>query len=295
MRRFVSALVFASFCVAGSAWAAPSAADKQKAAQSFQIGNAAYAKGDFAGAAAAFEKAAFYAPHPSTLLNAAESWELAENPARAAQLCDRVLDTPNLEPQHRQAAQKQLSRLENKIGTIVVKAPSKARIEVDDHEEREITRFRVATGAHKVKVTDAEGEPRVQSVTVSGGETRELDFLTPPPPKPEDTKPSPLVTQKRDEVVQGSGPPIASWVCFGAAAAAAGVGAYFGVKTLSAKDEFDARPTTAARDDFNSARLATDVAIGVAAVGIAIGLVLWATASPNGKTATSFSNLRGTW
>jgi hypothetical protein len=288
------AIVFAIASLARTAFAAPTPAEKQKAAHSFQVGTAAYAKGDFAGAAAAFEQAALYAPHPSTLLNAAESWELAENPARAAQLCDRVLDTPNLEPQHRSAAQKQLARLEKRIGTIVVKAPMKARVELDDKEEKSATdatqvRLRVATGAHRVKVTDAEGESRTQSASVSGGETKELDFLTPPPPKPEETKPSPLVAQKNEEMEpHGGGPPLATWLCFGAGVAATGVAVYFGVKTLSAKDAFDTHPTIASRDDFNSARLATDVAIGIAAVGFAVGLVLWATAPSAGKNLARF-------
>lgn len=276
-------------CLGATASAAPTTAEKQKAAQSFQLGSAAYAKGDFAGAAAAFEQAALYAPHPSTLLNAAESWELAENPARAAQLCDRVLDSPNLEPQHRQAAQKQLARLEKKVGTIVVKAPAKARVEVDEHEET-TPRVRVTAGAHKVKVIAPEGEAQTQSITIAGGESKELDFLTPPPPKPEDTPPPPLVQKKKeDETEQAGGPPLATWICFGAGAVASGAAVYFGVKTLQAKDAFDAQPTTAARDDFNSARLATDVAIGAAVAGIAIGFVLWVTSSPSDRKGAALS------
>jgi hypothetical protein len=294
MKRFAIVLLLASLGVTGLASAAPTPAEKQKAAHSFQVGTAAYAKGDFAGAAAAFEQAALYAPHPSTLLNAAESWELAENPARAAQLCDRVLESPNLESQHRQAAQKQLARLEKKVGTIVVKAASDARIELDDKEEKSAgTHFRVSSGPHKVKVTAAGGEARTQSVTVAGGETKELDFLTPPPPKPPaevELKPSPLAVQNKEELAahEGGGPPVATWLCFGAGAVGTGFAVYFGVKTLDAKDNFDAHPTATARDEFNSARLATDVAIGVAAVGFAVGIVLWATAPSSGKSVASF-------
>lgn len=293
------ALVFAVafFACIGAAEAAPSKADQEKARQSFTVGKAAYARGDFAGAAAAFEQAAFYAPHPSPLLNAAESWELAEKPARAAQLCDRVLEMPNIDAQFLKGAQQELAKVEKKVGTILVKAPARARIEVDEHEET-TAKIRVMPGAHKVKVTDADGEARTQSVTVAGGESKDLDFLTPGPPKTEDTKPSPLVEQKKDEESKrrGGGPPLATWICFGAGAVATGVGVYFGIQTLGAKDDFDAHPTTTARDQFKSDRFATDVAIGVAAASLAVGFILWAVASPNDKNSVwNGSILTKTW
>lgn len=296
MRLRALAFSLAFLACIGTAQAAPSKADQEKARQSFTVGKAAYAKGDFAGAAAAFEQAAFYAPHPSPLLNAAESWELAEKPARAAQLCDRVLEMPNIDPQFVKGAQQELAKVEKKVGTIVVKAPQKARIEVDEHEET-TAKIRVMPGAHKVKVTDGEGEARTQSVTVAGGESKDLDFLTPGPPKTEDTKPSALLEQKRDEETKrGGGPPLATWICFGAGAVATGVGVYFGIQTLGAKDDFDAHPTTTARDTFKSNRFATDISIGVAVVGLAVGFVLWAVASPNDKnSAWNGSILTKTW
>lgn len=255
----------------GSAAAAPSTSDKQRAAQSFQIGKAAYARGEFRDAAAAFEQAAFYAPHPATLLNAAESWELADNPSRAAQLCDRVLDTPMIEVQHREVAQRQLAKLEKKIGTIVVKAPAKARIDLDEHEES-TTKLRVAPGSHKVKVTGADGESQTQTIAVGAGETKEVDLLearAPAKPVERDVAPP-----------SPSGPPLGTWVAFGFSAVAGGAAAYFGVKTLDAQSAFDARPTVTSRDDFNNAKLSTNIALGLAVSAAAIGVVLWVVSTP---------------
>jgi hypothetical protein len=179
-----------------------------------------------------------------------------------------------------------------------VKAPDKARIDVDEKEEP-ATKIRLVPGAHKVTVT-TDGAPQTQSFNIGAGESRTLDFLTPPPPKQEDTKPSPLVRKNQEEADASNGPPTATWVCFGVGAAAAGVGTFFGVKTLQAKTNFDTNPTPAFRDDFNSARLSTDVAIGVSAAAFAIGLVLWFTAASHsdqsdGPKKNASSYRWGTW
>ncbi|MBX3226064.1 MAG: hypothetical protein KIT84_29185 [Labilithrix sp.] len=277
----IAALVLAA--TSGTATGAPQS-DKQRAAQSFQIGKAAFARGDFEKAAAAFEQAAFFSPHPATLLNAAESWELAQNPARAAQLYDRVLEAPVLEAQHQQVAQKQLAKLEKKVGTIAIKAPSKARIDVDDREET-ATKVRVAPGPHRFKVTYADGETRTEVVDVAAGETREVDFLT--RPENETTKPAEPERPPPPPPPSRGGPPVGTWISFGAAAAAGGAATYFGLQTLDAAKAYDARPSVATRDDFNAQRLYTNVAIGVAVAAVAIGVVLWLVSSPEPQSASA--------
>src|SRR4051794_10118832 len=77
---------------------------RRLAADSFRQGQTAFERREFAAAAAAFEQAGRLAPHPSAWLNAAEAWERADEPLRAADDCDAALAAPGLEQAHREEA-----------------------------------------------------------------------------------------------------------------------------------------------------------------------------------------------
>ncbi len=265
--------------VADSAAAAPRSSAKQRAAQSFAAGKASFERGDFAAAGAAFEQAALHVPHPATLLNAAEAWELAGDHVRAAQICDRVLDMEDLETRYREVANTQLERLSKRIATIHVRVPPGARVSVDgERDESTDHRIRLKPGSHVI-VAEGDGiTTRREVIEVSPGEMRELDLTgavevetpatasrTTEAPEEKDAK-----TERRS-----SGPPAGTWVALGVGAAAAGVAGFFGFRTLEAKDAFDANPTVQTAEDFKQARLMTNVSAGVAIAAAAVGVVLW--------------------
>lgn len=277
-------LLVALFSSVGVADAAPPTLDAKRAAQSFAVGKSAFARGDFSAAGAAFEQAGLYAPHPATLLNAAEAWELAGNNVHAAQLCDRVLDTPELDPRYREPASQQLARIATRIATVDVKVPSGSRVNVEGERDDVVgRRIRMTPGPHTIVVTYPDGETRNVKVSLQAGDTKELDLTkrAAPPPKPE---PSP-VEEPPKQPKRASGPPTGAWISFGLAAATGGVAAYYGLETVDARDQFDASPTVQTRDDFNSARLFTNVFLGVAVVSAAVGVVLWIAAPSAGKDA----------
>lgn len=259
-----SALVFASTL----ALATPKTTeDKQRAAQSFAVGQSAFAHGDFPAAAAAFEQAAMHASHPATLLNAAEAWELAGNPVRAAQLCDRVLETPGLEARYRDVANDRLARASAKIGTLEVRAPE-LRVTLDeDKEDVSGHRVRIAPGNHVAFVTNpSTGETQTKKIAIAAGETRAVQLALAPDDRPKGDA---------THAAPSSGPPLASFVAFGVGAVAAGAGTVFAFRTVAAKDDFDANPTGTTRDDFYAARTTTNIAFAVAAVAVGAGLALW--------------------
>ena len=82
--------------VAHVARAAPADDARARAAESFRQAQAAFERRDFAAAAAAFETAAGFAPHPAAWLSAADAWQRAGEPARAADDCERARDVPGL-------------------------------------------------------------------------------------------------------------------------------------------------------------------------------------------------------
>ena len=51
----------------------------------------------------------------------------------------------------------------------------------------------------------------------------------------------------------------------------------FGAMTLGARDDFDANPTSGTRDAFHRYKAITNVAITVAGVAAAAGVVMWLT------------------
>lgn len=264
--------------LSGVAAAGPQQADPKRAAQSFAVGKGAYARGEFAVAAAAFEQASFYSPHPAPLLNAAEAWELAGNYARSALACDRVLELEGLEPKFRQAAEQQLARVAPRIGTVDIKVPDGARISVEGERDEVVVghKARLTVGAHTITVTYSDGATRSETVSLPAGGTKELDMMAPAAREPAPTPPPPTQPEKKAE--SSSGPPAATWISFGAAAVGGGLATFFGLRTLDAQTKFDQTPTVQTRDDFNSAKLMTNVFVGVAVVSAAVGVVLWVTA-----------------
>src|SRR4051812_39095386 len=79
----------------------PSSGARARADESFRQAKAAFARGEFAAAAAAFEQAATFVLHPAPLMNAAEAWENAGEPVRAIEDCDRVSAIPDAGEQYR--------------------------------------------------------------------------------------------------------------------------------------------------------------------------------------------------
>jgi hypothetical protein len=277
------AIAIASPRVAG---AQPSDA-KKRAQDLFAEASAAFARNDYATAARRYEEAAVHAPHPATLLNAAEAWELAGDAARAAELCDRVVSEPYLDARYNEAARLRLDRLRERVATLDFVGAPVMRVRIDDGPETSMRRARVMPGRHVLSFIDSTTK-RVHRgvVEVAAGETRRIEAKV-----PDDARPAPAQAPRVAPVAPlepghreadagrsggGWGPPAGAWIAFGVAGASAAVGGYFGVQTLRSRDDFDATPNAATRDAFYRNRSIANglfLAAGVAAV---VGVVVWA-------------------
>jgi hypothetical protein len=254
---------------------------KKRAAQIFADAKAAYARADYATAARRFEEAAIIAPHPATLLNAAEAWELAGDAARAAEVCDRVIGEPYLDARYHEAATLRLSSLSSKVATLDIVGPTTIRVSIDKGPETAPRRARVAPGRHAIAFTDSATHRTHRGVVeLSAGETRRIEARLPedtaskplPPPLPSAPRPVEIARVEPG----GASPSLGTWISFGVAAIGVGVGAYFGARTLSSRDDFEASPTTATRDAFYRNRAIANGAFLTAAVAAAVGIVTWA-------------------
>jgi hypothetical protein len=262
------------------------------ASQSFREGQAAFARHNFAAAAAAFEQAARFELHPSPLLNAEEAWEKAGELVHAAQDCDAVLALPDAQPRYRSEATHRLDALAPKIATLELRGPRTVTVRVDSSSEIRLpARHRLSPGSHTLSVTDLNSSgTQTRTVDLRPGESQILDF-TPPAPAPETLNP-PAPAPAKPTPANG-GPPAATWLSFGVAAASAGVAVVFGLLTNTAQSDFNADPTESNASTFRRDKLVTNVAWGIAAAGAIAGVVFWLTAPRSrAETGVAFARIR---
>lgn len=268
-----------AIALAGSARADDAA--HRRAAESFRQAQAAFERRDFAAAAAAFEQAAQFEPHPAPLLNAADAWERAGDPAHAADDCDRALALPNASDAHKNDAEQCLRRLTPRLATLDFRGPSTIAISVDGGPQLIVPlRRRVVPGHHAITVVDlGTSVSRRVDVDVRGGDVRAVDVAPgipsttvpvvpsaePAPPRPAPESPS-----------RSRGVPTSTWIAFGIGGAAAAVATTFGLFAVSMKSNFDGGDTTqTTADTFHRDKAIANIAWSVAGIAAATGVILW--------------------
>lgn len=270
---------------------ADGASARDNARDAFRIARAAFARGEYAAAAEAFERAAVFEPHAAPLLNAADAWERAGDWARAADDCDRALSIADSEPSLRDVAAKKLEKLVPRVGTLDFIGPNASSVRVDDAQVLRVpSRKRLLPGSHSLAFIDADGSQRpAMLVTLAPGERRTIDLGPSPSPSSLPSAParpdaalSPAASSSPRDDERGAprspekgGPPLASWIGFGIAGASLATSGVLGVWTLDRQSEFERHPTNANADAFESLRLGTNVALGVAAVAAITAGAVW--------------------
>jgi len=276
MRRLLSTIAVAVFALSAPAEAAPTDAHA-RAAESFNQARDAFRRGEYAAAAAAFEQAAHFEPHPAPLLNAAEAWERAGELVRSLTDCDQVLAMTDLAAEHRVVAEQCRDRLDPKVSTIDVSGPPTFTMRLDGGNAQMLpARVRVLAGHHTVTLQHVTTRTtRIENLDLAAGEHRAVVAEEPPPAParpPSDTAPARRAL------------PVTFWVASGGAVVAGAVAATFGVLTVQSKSAFEDSPSAHAADVFDRNKLTTNVALGVTAVAVVAAVVLFLTA-PEGSRA----------
>ncbi len=254
---------------------APTPEAQKLAQQSFVEAEAAFARREFAAAAAAFEQAARAVPHPAPWLNAAEAWEKAGANDRAAEDCEQALAVPEAGAVHRQAAQSCLERHGPRLALLEVLGPSTGTARIADRTTDLPARRWLRPGDYVLQLEDrASGARHEEVLTVVAAQRVARTLIpTPPPPPPVLTQTptaSPALT------AASPGPGIASWAAFGVAGGATIGTAILGALTISAQNNFEAAPSQDAADTFYGRRTGTNVALAVAIGAAGAGLLFWA-------------------
>lgn len=275
------------------------AASAQSAAALDKKARDAFAREDFSAAGDAFEEAYRLEPHPATKYNAALAWEKAKDLPRAADAYEAALGASGLDDERAEAARSRLTALKPQLAYVTVSAPIGGTVSVEHVVEAPIpVRFHLSPGEHTIEIRRASGRVTTQSLSLKAGTSTPLSQGDSDGAAPLDA-----ARASQSPAVHPGPPPSRAekscssctwgWVSIGAGAVAAGASVYFGLRTLSARDDFEAsnRTDADAHDDAVSSRTLTNVALGVAAVGVGVGVVLLLS-SPSSEAPATRVQLR---
>jgi tetratricopeptide (TPR) repeat protein len=240
----------------------------------FNAGQKAFAEGRFVESAKAFLEAYRLKPHPAPLINAGDAWERAGESAQAARTYQRVLDMEDASEQDRADAVDRLSQLNPKLGILELIGDPSLRARVGEDEFRGGSRVYVFPGEHKVTLLDVEGA-KVRTLDIAAGSSRSIDLATLRPGKREASGSGATTTiEPLKDTTQTGGIRPLTWAAFGLAAVGAGGAVYFGLQVNDAEQAYNDDPNQDDFDRFSQNKLLTNVSIGVAGVGAALGTVL---------------------
>lgn len=285
-----SALLFATS--SASADPLPTTELNAEARAHYKQGTEALAAQRYVEAALHFETATSKNPHAVSWYMAAEAWERASRPERAADALARSLDVPGLNAELHDKIKARLKTLEASLGTLVLGGPTSYRASIDGGSAvPPPARLHGLPGTHVITVVPPDKAPyrREVALTAGGqhamtlGEGEEEEKPAAPAPKPE--------VRIVEKEVQRPGE-LRRYVGFGmiGLGAASLVGAaILGASALDAKDAYDAGRTQAAYDHVRTVQAWSNVTLvaGLLFAAGGITLVVWPSESPKASVAAT--------
>lgn len=255
-------------------------ADERSAAESFRVGTAAYALGDYRAAALAFEACYREQAHAASLYNAGQSWAAAGALPRAADAYAAALRAEGLNEAQATSARAHLRAYETSLGRVEVTAPAGTLVALE-HVDRASAPLlvHVTPGEHAVRAVLADGQAITKIARVGPGERITITFPTPAKQEQQAPPASQASAPRGGEARPHAGPSgllVLGWSAIGGAGLAGGAAIFLGARGLAARDAFDASGHTdqAARDRAASLRVWTNVTWATAGALGAAGVVL---------------------
>lgn len=270
----------------GSVLAQPS--EDQQTAEARRLYNEAkraFKDEKFREAALSFEAASKLRAHAVALYTAAQAWELAGEPDRAADDYARALSTPKLEDEQSARARQRLEKLEPDLGIVAVVGHEDTRVQLDNHMEMTLpARLHGVPGDHILTVQRAKGAVERRAITLTKEKPLEIDAEASEAAAPEPAPAAQPVQFSEPRKVpirveQAPRPVLLTvgWVATGAGVAALGGAVLLGLSANDAEDTFKAAPTRETYDHAKGLQTKTNVMLvtgGVLTV-LGVGLVVW--------------------
>jgi hypothetical protein len=266
---------------------------RRRAGESYRGAQAAFKRRDFAAAAAAYEAAAGFVPHPAALLAAADAWERAGEPDRAAEDCDRALALPGLAAaeqkdsvHYQRDAADCVARLGPRVGTVDLTGTSTTAVQIDGGAQDILPKTRrLRSGRHTLVVTNlTTSETRTNELVIAAGERLRVDFEPPAPasdpspdsfPAPARASPSSVLTVPERREASAPAPSGLTWTALGVGAAGAVASGILTIVLVHSRNSYEAAPTQAGRDDFYRKVVWLDVGLAITVASLVTGAVLW--------------------
>jgi hypothetical protein len=261
--------------------------DATEARRRFTEGTEALKAGRYREAALHFEAASKLRPHAFASFTAAQAWDKAEDPARAADAFARSMELEGLGPKDKKTARDRLVSLEQSLGTANIGGPADVVVQFEGSTEANPpARLHGSPGIRTLLIARKSSVDRMD-VLLKAGQTVEVDVTAvaappaasssappppPPPPKASAPPPPPPPPEKPGQTRK-----IVGYAAMGAGVVSAGIGIGLGFKTLSARDEYTSAPTRDGYDHATSMRTWTNVAwVGAVVLGgVGAALVFW--------------------
>jgi hypothetical protein len=237
-------------------------------------------------AALGFEAASRLKPHAVALYTAAQAWELAGDPARAADAYTLALATPKLSDSQAERCNSRLAELGKSLGVLSVAGDAGTRIRLDDHMELGApTKVYGSAGEHRLRIERVDGTSETKTVTLEAGKQSSLDSSVKPEAQPEtpEVKPKkvhmaePAKHPVESEKPHGSALKTIGFVSLGAGLGVLGGAALLAMSAKDAESTYNSSPSDDTYDHAKSLEKRTNIALiagGVLTVAGA-GLVIW--------------------
>lgn len=274
----------------GKAPAAAADAKKRDAARkAYQAAEKDYAAGKYAEAYAGFKKANETLPSPHAEYWMAMALDKDGKSEDAAAAFEKLLahaDVSKLGDEKIGQVKDRLAELKGKqTGEVnIATTPPGASVSVDGTAQPGETPMviKLPPGSHTITITNPGYEKQELKVDVTAGkrvdqniELKASDLEAAPAPVPAETPAPAEPTEQGEPAAPAQAKSkLPAYITLGIAGVATGVGAFFGVKALGAKSDFDDEPTTDNADSVERNALIADMAFGVAITLGVTGIVL---------------------
>lgn len=257
--------------------------DRDGAASAFARGRALFARHDYVGAIAAFERAYRLRPHHAVQCSIAHCYEQLNRFVESADHYRRCLEQGAARARNAKQVQRSLEQVTARISWVAVDGGPEGGTLFVDGVSRSATPCRVPLdpGQHMLEVRRPGFAPASMRLTTLTGEERSVSLI--PTPVATRVEPGPRVSDPRP-VPQDDRPekpsrrrlsPAWFWTTVGITVALAGAAAVVGGLTYKAHSDYNDAPTRDGYDAFVQRRLVTNILAGLAVAAGATGTVLF--------------------
>ena len=284
--RFVALVALASACVAPSLARAEDDAQTAEARKLYGEAKKAMSDKKYKDAALGFEAAGKLKANAVALYTAAQAWELAGEPARAADMYALALETPKLSDAQTQRSQERLRELQKTLGVLVVTGAQGTKVQLDEHSTLPVpAKLHAEGGEHRLVITRPDGTSEKRAVALEAGQSVSIeteDKPEPQPDKPEVKKKIPMAEPHKHPVEPESGPgpwKTVGFLSLGAGIAALGGGVLMWGNAKDAEDTYKQRPSQETYDHAKGLESNSNILIigGSVLTAAGAGLVIWQT------------------